>query len=95
MKTEAPIVDLLVDAGRRLWQQSVWGGSEGICGIRCAPLSGAELEPTHAQQVVGCAGEIRLQLNASRADGACLAKTAVGLQPAEDLLDPFAQGPPG
>ena len=90
MKTESRLVDILADASRRLRQQSVWSGSGGVCDIRCSPLSGAELESTHAQQVVGGPGEVRLQLYAGGSDEACLAKTAIGLQLAEDLLDPFA-----
>jgi hypothetical protein len=43
-----------------------------------------------SQQVVGGAGEVCVHLNASGTDEARLAKPAVGLQPPEDLLDPFA-----
>src|SRR6185369_3650202 len=90
MKTEASAAVVLVRSDPRLGLRGMAGGCTGIFVIGAKPLSTVPLQAAHAQQVVRRGGEVRLQLNASGADEACLAKATVGLQPAEDLLDSFA-----
>lgn len=84
-------MDVLVDRAQRYWGLGMLNGCAGI--FRVIPLSAAQPRPAHAQQVVGGRGKVRLQLNAGGADEARLAKAAVGLEPAEDLVDPFALTP--
>ena len=58
--------------------------------VHWAQLSCKRLQPTHAQQVVGAADQVRLQLHARDAACKSFAQSPIGLHPAEDLLDAFA-----
>lgn len=53
-------------------------------------LSCGRLQSREAQQVVGSAEQMSVQLHAGDAAEACATQTAVALHPAEDLLDPLA-----